>query len=135
MTNLLHIKANDTCLEVILNATENYFSFKGESRPENPKMFFEPIFRWIMSYENQLKHTTNKPPLMKLVFGLEYFNSSSAKYIFLFIEEFRQISLRYNTPLHVEWEYDKDDDDMLHAGQEFMKILKLEFAFVLKKNE
>lgn len=80
MLNKLEIKSTDSSLSVLMDAEKNHFVFEGESRPENCTYFFQPILQWLKSYKTMLveqKETT----VLKVDFKLDYFNSTSAKFI------------------------------------------------------
>ena len=60
---------------------------------------------------------------------LEYFNSSSAKYVLdivLLINELFKNGLN----VKIEWKYKHNDDDMLETGEEFTDLIKCPISFV-----
>ena len=59
----------------------------------------------------------------------DYFNSSSAKYILdivLLINKLFEDGLQVG----IEWQYKKEDEDMLETGKEFTDLIKCPINFV-----
>ena len=81
-------------------------SIKGKSLPEDPKKFYDPIFKWAnaISAEN-----------VQLDVQLEYVNTSSSKRI---IELVKSIDNNRNVKeINMNWFYEEDDSDMLEFGE------------------
>lgn len=116
------IKGTGETPEVIMNKAEGLISFSGRSLPENPRVFYGPIKNWIKEY------STNPAQKTKVVFDLEYFNTSSSKMILEIIEIIRDI---YPSPdnLLMEWHYMEDDEDMLEAGEDFSEVADIKFRY------
>ncbi|MBA3705620.1 MAG: DUF1987 family protein [Bacteroidetes bacterium] len=69
---------------VTLDTTTNHFIISGESRPENTGKFYAPIIDWLIKFENILyyqKNESNDKFALAFTFKLDYFNSTSSKYI------------------------------------------------------
>ncbi len=128
----LIIEATEDSPKILFDTLSNRFVISGESRPENAGKFFTPVINWIIRFEetlSQRKQEKNIDLPLVFVFNLEYFNSTSAKYIkdvLLIIKKF----VDQGYPFIVEWHYDKRDDDMLDAGNEFSDTVELKFEFV-----
>lgn len=132
MTNLI-IDKTDSSLGVVLNSETHELSFIGESRPENVRAFFLPVIDWITAYGSELSDTltANGGVVCNATFQLEYFNSSSAKCIvdiLLALQKIRNISPKIK--LSINWKYEHDDDDLLEAGQEFVRLTGIEMVFI-----
>lgn len=124
----LIIEATEDSPKVVFDTTTNRFTISGESRPENAGKFYTPVINWIVKYQEELAPRKNDTVLV-FVFRLDYFNSTSAKYIMdilLVLKKF--VDEGFN--VKVEWHYDKRDDDMLDAGNEFSDTIDLKFDFV-----
>lgn len=124
----LIIEATEDSPKVHFDTTSNRFTISGESRPENAGKFYTPVINWIVQYEESL---TGKKDITTLVFvfKLDYFNSTSAKYIMdilLVLKKFVDDGYKVN----VEWHYDKRDDDMLDAGNEFSDTVEMPFEYI-----
>jgi hypothetical protein len=128
----LIIEATEDSPLVIFDVTTNRFSISGESRPENAGKFYSPIIDWLVKFEavlNSRKQASSENVNLIFQFKLDYFNSTSAKYLFDVILALKDIvNNGYN--IAIEWHYDKRDDDMLEAGEEFSKMVGLKFLFV-----
>ena len=134
MENLI-IPKTDSTPSIRLDRQKNHIEFSGDSRPENAKLFYAPVFNWIEDYYNHLYFLENQSSgninKVTIDFKLEYFNSSSAKYI---IDIFRAINkFSIDIPkieIVFNWFHDADDDDLLDAGKEFVKITGVNLNFV-----
>jgi hypothetical protein len=127
----LIIEATEDSPSVMFDVTTNRFSISGESRPENAGKFYTPIIDWLVKFEAVLNSRKQASENINLTFQfkLDYFNSTSAKYLFDVILALKDIvNNGYN--IAIEWHYDKRDDDMLEAGEEFSKMVGLKFLFV-----
>lgn len=81
-------------------------SIKGKSLPEDPKKFYDPIFKWAdaISAEN-----------VQLDVHLEYVNTSSSKRI---IELVKSLDNNRNIKeMNMNWFYEVDDSEMLEFGE------------------
>lgn len=128
----LIIEATEDSPKILFDTTSNRFTISGESRPENAGKFYTPVINWIISYGERLAWKKNEmkddSPLV-FVFKLDYFNSTSAKYIMdilLVLKKFEDDGYKVN----VEWHYDKRDDDMLDAGNEFSDTVEMKFEYI-----
>lgn len=71
------------------------FHIKGRSMPENPSSVFTPLIEYTKEYLKNPKTVTN------ISFDLEYVNSTSLRYITLFIRTFELDKKDYI--LNIEW--------------------------------
>lgn len=123
----LIIEATEDSPKVVFDTNTNRFTISGESRPENAGKFYTPVINWIVKFEESLVAGTSAP--LVFIFRLDYFNSTSAKYIMdilLVLKKFVDDGHKVN----IEWHYDKRDDDMLDAGNEFSDTVDMKFDFV-----
>lgn len=96
------------------NPKTGIFLMEGESRPENSSKFYSPVLKWLNDFFES--NQNNKP--ITFVFKLDYFNSSSAKYIMdimMLLTKF----IDKGAKVDIEWHYDARDEDMLESGKEF----------------
>lgn len=120
------LKGTQTTPKVVLDSVNNTFEISGESRPENTSKFYNPIISWLSNYSSVLyfqKNQFGKSHKMSLKFQLDYFNSTSAKFI---LDIFIQIEKMHKEGYEAEivWNYDKRDEDMKESGLEFAKLVK-----------
>ena len=131
--NSLIINSTDFSPKIILDPTKNIFEISGESRPENTSKFYAPILQWLEQYQNILyweKDKFGQAPPKIFEFKLDYFNSTSAKFIMdILMQLDKMCQDGYN--IQTKWYYDKRDEDMKESGEEFSKLLqKLTFEFI-----
>lgn len=111
--------------DVVLNINNKELSFRGECRPENVSNFFTPIVAWFEELKTFPPVQENVP----VIFNLDYFNSSSAKYIMDIFFLISDINKDYHYNLEIVWEYDEDDEDVYEAGVEFEDLSGVSFTF------
>ena len=88
-------------------------SIKGKSLPEDPKMFYNSLFKWAEELSADEVHLDIK---------LEYVNTSSSKNIIELIKTVdRSHKIRH---LNLNWYYEIDDTDMLEFGEMIERSLK-----------
>jgi hypothetical protein len=124
----LIIEATLNSPRVELDPADNRFEFSGESRPENVRSFYLPILDWLEEYAADLSKNGNKNPLT-FNFNLEYFNSTSAKYILDIFKSLYSIHEGGNEVL-IRWHYEEDDEDMYEVGMEMSRMSRLPFEYV-----
>jgi len=130
----LYIEPSEFTPLINFNISENKFIVSGESRPENTKVFYTPVIDWLTNYYNLLYFQRKKTsdiihPSIVFEFQLEYFNSTSAKFIFDILKHLNKIN-KDVASVNVKWVFDKLDVDMKDAGQEFSNLLDVPFLFV-----
>lgn len=113
---------------VNLNPETNKFDFTGESRPENVRSFYLPILEWLEQFATEVSGKKGNTPL-EFSFNLEYFNSTSAKYILDVFKVLYAIN-QSGTPLRVLWHYEEDDEDMYEVGMEMSRMSGIIFDYV-----
>ena len=101
------------------------FEISGESRPENVRDFFEPILSWVDGYFC----TIVSKDLHSFSIKLEYFNSSSAKYL---LTLFKSIGSFYKNGanIKIDWYFEEGDDDMKEVGEQMSEMAKIPFNFI-----
>ena len=115
---------------VELNLDKRQILLEGESRPEDVRSFYEPILHWIDS-ELSLHLIDEEDIEILFESKLDYFNSSSAKYILDIVEQLKEIKQsNIEVAITINWYYDKLDVDMLDAGKEFSLLTELPFNYI-----
>lgn len=117
----LHLEATNETPEVQLDV-EGVCYIKGRSLPENAYEFYEPILNWIKTMVN------SNVKSFSLEVQLEYFNSSSGRFIYEIIH-YLDVSPNKNG-YSIVWRYEVGDDLMLERGQAFEALSSVVFTFI-----
>jgi hypothetical protein len=93
-------------------------SISGRSIQEDPRNYFHDL-------QEMTESEISKGKINSIILHFDYFNTSSAKYIYKFLEN----CIKIKDDLKITWIYDKDDEDMLEAGEDYQEMLKIKFTF------
>jgi len=120
------IETNETPL-IIIEESYGFILFKGKSITVNTIGLYEPIMKY-------LKIFINKRPLdTKMIIDLEYFNTSSSKYLLEIFKILKHLNKK-GFSLRIDWYYDEEDESMFDAGQDYSDILSdIPFNLIIKK--
>lgn len=121
MDALIIEKTGDTP-KIVLDSANSVFEISERSLPENANGFYEPVFQWLNEY------AANPNPTTRFVFSLEYFNTSSAKQIAKILLMLEKLSK--SSDVSISWQFKKDDNDMMAAGERYSKLLNMKFDLV-----
>lgn len=103
---------------ILFDPANGIFEIKGKSVPENPIGFYTPVIEWLEKYiASPYNNTTIK-------IQLEYFNTSSSKYLVDILKKLDSIKRENKGEVIINWLYEKYDDDMLETGEDFKNIIK-----------
>ena len=107
---------------VVLDAQNNIFAFSDTSWPQDAVKFYSPIISWVEEY-------FKKPnPVTIFEFKMNYFNTSSAKQFAKLLSVIKKYSA--NNIVKIVWFYQRDDLDMLKAGNRYAKLLDMDFETI-----
>lgn len=130
----LEIQETNNTPGVKLDAIAHKIGFFGESRPDNIKIFYEPIFNWIADYKKYLFRNSAefKQEIVVFVnFKMEYFNSSTVIAFNELLLELKKMSEENKLiKLTINWYYEAEDTDMMDAGNEFSDMAKLKINVI-----
>ena len=121
--------------EIILDHAGKNFSIKGNSRPEDVRDIYFPVVTWMNDYEAFLQgegkgyHTEDDP--MVFEFDMEYFNSSTAKFLFDIVDVLRKMK-KSGVPVGVAWIWDEEDTDMKEAGEDLSYLVEMDFTYIAR---
>lgn len=138
MSNMenLFIAPTLTTPEIRFSLTENIFRVSGTSRPEDVRALYYPVIEWIKQFADNLidgrieKYTAETP--FRFQVDLKYFNSSSAKFLYDILIEVKRLHSS-SIPVIVEWYYEKDDPDLLEAGNDLSILAEMQFKYIPKE--
>lgn len=118
------VSATSRLPEVSLDAQTGRCSITGRSIPEDAVQFYRPVLHWMEHYAQ------HPGPETHLVFRLEYFNTSSGKYL---LEICRCLETAYynkDAAVLITWQYEDGDATIEEAGEDFRSITKVPFELV-----
>ena len=132
MKSFLH-KATDLTPEIILSPAENRFIIAGKSAPEDVRGLYYPVIEWMQEFVAEIKrgHNYTDANPLRLKLDLEYFNSSSAKFLFDIFGHLKEMS-NEGIPVDIEWHYDEEDTDLREAGEDLALLAELQFRYCAK---
>jgi hypothetical protein len=133
----LFIKKTSTTPEINFSPDEKLFLITGTSSPEDVRALYYPVIEWVQNLVNEIiagkyKVFSGLVPI-RLQIDLHYFNSSSAKFLFDILSEFKRLA-PVSVPVIVEWSYEEEDSDMKDAGTDIALLVGMEFTFIVKSN-
>lgn len=122
------IAATDLSPQILFNAENSRLEIIGKSVPEDPFEFYMPLIEWLT---NLLDST---PKTLRLIFQLEYFNTSSSKMI---LEIMRKAELlnENGCNVQIDWYYLYDDIDLLEAGETYSEIVEIPFNMLVREEK
>ncbi|MDQ3108730.1 MAG: DUF1987 domain-containing protein [Bacteroidota bacterium] len=109
---------------IILDKENGLISIYGRSLPEDVTVFYQPVFDWL----NLLKGSKFTELTMEV--KLEYFNTASSKILLDIFMALEEMFDGEESQAKVKWHYDKSDEDMLEAGEEYKEIVAIEFEMI-----
>ena len=104
--------------KVFLDSKNGSFELKGNSIPEDPSGFYEPILKKLEKYFQ------SPQPLTHIQINLNYFNSSSSKWIFNLLK----LAKKYADEGHeiqIDWFIDEEDEDSKETVLDYQNLLDI----------
>ncbi len=132
----LFIEKTTTTPEIHLSPEDNTFHIRGKSSPEDVRALYYPVIEWFSSLcveileKSKYTYSSEKPLIFKV--DLEYFNSSSAKFLYDIFLELKKLTTT-GIPVIVEWHFDEGDNDLKEAGFDIATLAGMQFSFIPKK--
>lgn len=122
--NLLYINGTPDSPEIRFIPEESRLLIKGRSLPEDAYTLYRPLIDWARS---QSDIYTERNLYMDI--ELDYFNSSSGRYLLEFLAAMEQC-LRPKTKALIRWYVEKEDELMMEKGEEFRQLIEIPFEIV-----
>lgn len=116
----MQIKATADTPEVHFEASTGELQIKGRSLPEDAWSFYKPLIEWAIEEGQQVQ------ACLKIVLHLDYFNSSSGRFLLEMLAAFES---RGEGKTEIFWVSDDDDELMQEKGEEFSDLLNIPFRF------
>lgn len=122
----LHIAPTEDTPEVLFDPVKGILHIVGRSLPENAFNFFKPVIDFAKQYVLEVPARETS-----LIFELDYFNSSSGRFIFEILNIFEE-NKTFKSKVSVKWRAEKDDELMIEKGEELKSLLAIPFSIELK---
>jgi len=120
----IEVEATPKTPYLLLDSETKTIVINGRSIPENSVQFYTPVFEALDAWIAE--KTKDK---ISVSVRLEYFNTSSSKCV---LDIFKKLAELHKNGAQVEvtWIYEKDDEDMMEAGQDYQTIVGIPFKMV-----
>ena len=113
----MKIAGTNSTPKISLNRDLNYLVIEGVSFPEDAENFYLPL---LSELEKHAPEYLSNRGRMDIKMQLEYFNTVSAKMLYKIFKIFDTLAEEHDfIEIHLTWEYEFDDDDLLEAGEDF----------------
>lgn len=129
-----NIPATEKSPQVTFDTANFLFEMQGISRPENVRDFYFPLIYKIRKHFEKIIEKEQieafKERCFRFNFKLDYFNSSSAKFIsdiLVIIKDLNDKGLN----LKIYWYFADGDEDMKEVGEDFSDMISVPFNFVM----
>ncbi|MFC2137191.1 DUF1987 domain-containing protein [Bacteroidota bacterium] len=110
--DIIVLKQSNSSPKVTLDKDKGIFEIIGMSFPEDVKEFYFPLINWFKLYFED----PNEETLLRL--RLLYMNTASSKMIYEIFQLFR-LAHKAGIKVKIHWQYNKDDEQMGDAGEDF----------------
>jgi hypothetical protein len=123
----LLIEGTNNTPNVKFDGARGFIEIRGRSNPENSIAFYKPLIDWLEEY-------VKIPAALTIVdIKLEYFNTSSSKFILNILKKLEIIS-KDKRGININWYYQKGDDDMLEAANDYESLIQIPFQIIAIEN-
>jgi hypothetical protein len=122
----LHLSRTEKTPEVTFDTEAGLFDLRGCSIPEDADKFYAPLFDFMERYSQA------PAPQTTVRLALEYFNSSSSKYILDLLRLIDDVHASGKATVALEWYFEPDDLDMQEAGQDYKSLLEMPVRLIAR---
>ncbi len=122
--NKLEVEATPKTPYLMFDPKNKTIIIKGRSIPENSVQFYTPV---LNALDQWIQEKTKDKVTVSV--QLEYFNTSSSKCILDIFKKLQELN-KNGAQIDVTWIYEKDDEDMMEAGQDYQTIVGIQFKMV-----
>lgn len=128
----LNIDATLKSPKVIFDPEIFLYEMEGNSRPENVRDFYYPIIDTLKEYfeEQYNKEIITQNKSFKFNFKLDYFNSSSAKFISDILVIVKK-AVENGIDIKIYWYFEDGDEDMKEVGEDFSDMISFPFNYIM----
>ncbi len=125
MLTTLSIPASYDTPQVVFDPAKGHFKIAGTAYPNDAAQFFLPLLQWIDAYDKMLGK--EKPSYKNCTFEilLDYFNSTSAKFILQILQRMSSVTHKHGLQLKIKWYYYEADPEMKEMGMTYQESLSI----------
>ena len=120
----LDIQATKSSPRVVLDQATGDLRIEGQSYPENPVRFYEPV---LTALENWFSAGGSVPLVVTI--NLSYMNTSSSKCLMNLLDRLDEGS-RAGSAVTINWHYDADNEMAHESAEEFREGLQVTFNLI-----
>ncbi len=121
------ILSNEDLPSFLIMYEEGYIEIAGRSIPNTPMKFYNNLLQEIDKYIPLAPNLTN------FHFKLDYFNTSSHRYLVEMLRKLNTLN-KNQKKFHVIWYYSENDLDHKEIGEIMSKFLALDFEYLSVKD-
>ncbi|MBM3420423.1 MAG: DUF1987 domain-containing protein [Bacteroidetes bacterium] len=129
----LFIPGTDLSPEVSFDPERWVLSIKGTSAPEDVRAIYYPVLEWIRTMVDTILEKPSVTGANGVIadFDLQYFNSSSGKFLYDIFSELARLR-KGNCSIEVRWHHDRKDTDLQEAGNDLGEHSGIGIIFIPK---
>lgn len=120
----LDIQATKSSPLVAFDTATGEFRIEGQSYPENPVLFYEPV---LVALDEYIRGTAGGS--LKVTIRLSYMNTSSSKCLMGLIGRL-EVAAQAGFPVTIDWHFDADNEMAREAAEEFAEGLRVPFNII-----
>ncbi len=128
MAERLIIKKRIDAPYVLLDSIEGYGEITGKSYPPDVSSFYNPLIEWFESYKKDISTE------FELNIKLDYVNTASLKLLMDLMYKIEEAVL-LGKDILIKWFYPDDDPEMIEIGEEFERLVKVNFLQICYQKE
>lgn len=125
----LRIEATDKTPSVLFDPARGLLQIQGCSIHENAARFYEDLFARVEAYAASPARRT------EVRIALEYFNSSSAKYLLDILKRIDDLHATGASKASLEWSCEEGDLDMQEAGNDYKALLEMPVKVHMRRGD
>lgn len=125
----LRIEATDKTPSVLFDPVRGLLQIQGCSIHENAARFYEDLFARVEAYATSPARRT------EVRIALEYFNSSSAKYLLDILKRIDDLHATGASKASLEWSCEEGDLDMQEAGNDYKALLEMPVKVQMRRGD
>ncbi|HXB12821.1 MAG TPA: DUF1987 domain-containing protein [Bacteroidia bacterium] len=124
----IKVEGTETTPNIEFDPAKGKLEIKGISVPESARDFYKPLIECLGEY------VTGPASLTSVDIMLDYFNTTSSKCLLDIFRIMQTIHMQ-GSQVVINWHYEKEDEDMIEAGENYQLIVSLVFNMIEAKGK